>query len=303
MLTQFFSNLGGKLAEQWASTVLTPAFVFWAGGLVAWVWRHHWTPLESGIMNLSMPTQVALLIGSLMLVIASAVMVQRFELPVLRLLEGYWSGWFLPLRVSLVQRQNSKRSRDDQRFQDLTAKGKNRTPAEAEEYAAMDVQQRRVPYDPHERMPTHLGNILRAAERWPADKYGLDAVICWPRLWLLLPDGAKNEISAARNGLDAGARVWLWSVLFLAWTVWAWWAALVAVLTAFLAYRWMLNAAETYGDLLESSFDVHRITLYKALRWPFPPNASEEHAYGKQLTQYLSRGSDCPSILFTASDK
>jgi len=45
-----------------------------------------------------------------------------------------------------------------------------------------------TPAESDRHMPTKLGNILRAAELRSKDKYGLDAVICWPRLWLLLPD-------------------------------------------------------------------------------------------------------------------
>ncbi|WP_277883236.1 hypothetical protein [Nostoc flagelliforme] len=33
MPTKFLESLGGKLAENWAANILTPAFVFWMGGL------------------------------------------------------------------------------------------------------------------------------------------------------------------------------------------------------------------------------------------------------------------------------
>lgn len=66
------------------------------------------------------------------------------------------------------------------------------------------------PSQPNRLMPTKLGNILRAAESRPYDKYGLDAVICWSRLWLLLPDGVKKELQEARSNLNTAARFWLW---------------------------------------------------------------------------------------------
>lgn len=127
----------------------------------------------------------------------------------------------------------------------------------------------------------------------------LDAAVCWPRLWLLLPKEAKKDLTETRGGLDAGAVAWLWSVLFLVWTVLAWWAAAVGVVAAVLAHRWMIGAAETYGDLLESAFDVHRTRLYAALRWPLPANAAEEREAGRRLTEYLWRGSDRSGTTFT----
>ncbi len=139
-------------------------------------------------------------------------------------------------------------------------------------------------------MPTKLGNILRSAENRPWDKYGLDAVICWPRLWLLLPEEVKKELSEARASLDSAARTLLWGVLFLVWTIWAWWALLVGLIIAIWAYQWALNAAEVYGDLLESTFDLHRFSLYDMLRWPPPENSVVEKEEGTKLTRYLFRG-------------
>lgn len=109
-----------------------------------------------------------------------------------------------------------------------------------------------------------MGNILRAAERKPSEKYGLDAVICWSRLWLLLPDTVKQDLQAARADLNTAARVWLWSILFCGWAFLAWNPAtpfltnllalwpLLGLLSVGLAYQWAIAAAQTYGELIES---------------------------------------------------
>src|SRR6266498_1987653 len=44
-----------------------------------------------------------------------------------------------------------------------------------------------------EVLPTRLGNILRAAERYPISHYGMDAVYFWPRLFPLLPPEFKAD--------------------------------------------------------------------------------------------------------------
>ena len=51
-------------------------------------------------------------------------------------------------------------------------------------------------------MPTRLGNILRAAESYPHDRYGADAVLTWPRLFPLLPDRLTASLTAARAEIE-----------------------------------------------------------------------------------------------------
>ena len=290
MPSKFLESLGEKLAERWLSTILTPAFIFWGGGLGAWIYRHGWFCLEIWFIQHiqpSQPAQIALLISTLLGVLISALIVQRCELTVLRFLEGYWPRCLRKLRRFCTKIQQQKKDRLNRKFQSLIDRAEeNRplTPSEREDYTFLDGL---LHYFPIHLMPTQLGNILRAAEERPKNQYGLDPLICWPRLWLLLPDSVKAELSEARMTLNTGARIWLWSLLFLVWTPLAWWASLAGFLSSYLAYRWMLNAATIYGDLLESAFDLYRIELYKSLRWPLPTSPQEERKLGEQLTAYL----------------
>lgn len=300
MPTKFLEGLGGQLAERWIATLFTPAFIFWLGGLAAWIDRFGWGSLEGWLKRQDTPIQYALMIGSLLMVTASAFVVQQFERPALKFLEGYWPRWMRSLRDKLVQRQQRLFRRKEQRWQELAIKSDKQslTPEETAEYIALDWQLRQFPAQPERMMPTKLGNLLKSAEEQPLNKYGLDALICWSRLWLALPDSAKKELQEARGDLNAATRIWLWSWLFLIWIIWTWWVVPFAVLSAIFAYRWMLNATETYADLLESAFDVHRLTLYQSLRWPLPTNPAEERQMGQQLTQYLWRGSNQPTPEF-----
>jgi hypothetical protein len=152
-------------------------------------------------------------------------------------------------------------------------------------------------------MPTRLGNVLKSAESRSRYLYGLDAVICWPRLWLVLPEATRQELVRARVDLDAGARAVLWSALFAIWAAWWPWAAVIALVVAAAAYRGTVSAAGLYGDLITAAFDVHRPQLYQALRWPLPKNPSEEKALGTALTKYLWRGSDEATPSFTGAEK
>ena len=300
MLTNIFDGLSGKVADQWTATLLTPAFVFWAGGLLAWVFRFGWSELAKSFMALTPAEQIVVLIAALLIVAASAIVVQRFDLLVIRLLEGYWPRLFNTPRKWIVDHLViPKYEQKVQRFQQLAQKGVNNlSPEELSELAAIDRYLVHMPSVPAFFLPTKLGNILRAAELHPKDKYGLEAVICWPRLWLLLPDEARNELADVRALLDTAARLVTWSVLFLVWTIWAWWVPLVTVIVAFYAYRWTINTAEIYGDLLDSSYDLYRKLLYQSLRWPLPTNPAEEYQQGLLLTQYIWRGSRATTPTF-----
>ena len=290
MSAKFLESVGSKLAEQWVATLLTPAFVFWAGGAAAGLQRFGWKPASTWFSQQPEPLQIALLVAGFCLIAASAFVVQRFDLPVLRFLEGYWHPWLRPLRRWLIAKEVKRSQRISDRWQKLARLDPAQFTAEQrDEFVQLDWQQIHLPL-PNQLMPTRLGNILRAAEQRPLERYGLDAIVCWSRLWLLLPDAVKKDLQEARADLNTAARVWLWSLLFIVWAIWAWWAAPVGIISALFAYYWALDAASNYGELIEATFDLHRHLLYQSLRWNLPPDPNEERRVGQQLTEYLWRG-------------
>ena len=147
-------------------------------------------------------------------------------------------------------------------------------------------------------MPTRLGDILRAAEYRPYFKYGLDAVICWYALWLLLPDSVKTELVQARTVLDNAARGWLWGALFLVWTPWSWWAIPVGVLIPALTYYvGILGAASLFGELMVTAYDLYRFKLYDSLHLPRPTSpALEPKQDGPRVTNLLWGGLNEPGL-------
>jgi hypothetical protein len=231
----------------------------------------------------------------LLLVTSSAAIGQRFEPAVIRLLEGYhWPKW---LRERPKRLFHQRYINDENLLQRLAPKvySSTATGDERQQYVDADLRQRRMPPDPDDIMPTQLGNILRAAERRIEAKYGLDPRICWARLWLLLQKDARDDLSTARSALDIGARSFLWSALFALWTFWSWWALPVAIAALVASYAWMVSAADEYGELFESAFDLFRFALYKSLCLPSPADSTVEPALGKLLTEFLWRG-DVPAV-------
>ncbi|GAA1261311.1 hypothetical protein GCM10009665_58840 [Kitasatospora nipponensis] len=309
MLTSFWAGLGSSLAERWSAAALTPAFLFWAAGLTAGAWGPGgvagWRAAQHRLTEGSDTTAVLLLVAALVVVTLSAVAVNRLTLTALRFLEGYWPRPFVPLERLFRARQCRRFLHHDRRFQQLAPRIANRTATSQErrEYAAADRALRRfpgepTPADPERLMPTRLGNVLRAAETRPLDKYGLDPAKCWSRLWLVLPQETKKTVTEARVSVDSAATVWTWGLLTLVWSPWGWWVPLAGITVSGIAYVWLLGRAETFGELIESAFDVHRWQLYDALHWPLPENPAAEHAAGTALTSYLWWGSDEPSPTF-----
>jgi hypothetical protein len=299
--SKLLESFGGKFAEQWVTTLLTPAFAFWAGGLIALIQRQGWQSLTKQFSQYPEPLQIAILISCFCAIALSAFIVQRFDLTVLRFLEGYWHTWLRPLQKRLTRREKIRLHKIETRLAVLAQRSITSLSAdEKAEYVQLDWQQMHMPSTDDQLMPTCLGNLLRATERRPKERYGLDAIICWSRLWLLLPDSTRKDIQEARAELNNAARLWLWCLLFSVWTfLGAWWAFPISAIAAwFTYYVWILDAANTYADLVDAAFDIHRTLLYKALRWQLPSHPVAEMEAGKQLTAYLWSGSDSNSLHF-----
>lgn len=303
---KFLEGLSGGVADRWLANLFTPAFVFWVGGAVA-IFQDaaNRKKFQELVAPLTDTQEVGLLVFALLLVALSSFVMQRFDFLGLRWLEGYWPWWLRPARRPLVVWQRWQKQRTGDRWQQLYSKKETHglTLWETEDLAQIEVRLRYLPEQDHSLMPTPLGNILRAAEEAPYLRYGLDPVLCWPHLWLILPEQTRNDVSAARNDLNTAVRVVLWGVLFaVVWTYWALWA-LGGLVVAWIAYRWALNAATIYADLLTATIAIHRFELYQALKWPRPNNPTEEKQLAAQLNTYLARGYTIAELQYCFPDE
>ena len=328
MLGEFWKSVAGSVADRWAA-VGVPALVFWVGVVLACAAGGQLGVLTSWanwLEGQSTVIQVAALLGALLVVAASAVVVNRLTTPTLRRLEGYeWPTWATGRRrkmTAAAQEQYLKDLDEWQPLQDIVDGGGTLTSEQHQDYARLDADLHRLPQAKGEMMPTRIGNILRAAESRPMYKYGLDGVIVWPRLWLVMPETSRKELGIARGALDSAVAAVVWGVLFavlvpavllaswltrsggLAAVAAAVGAAAVGALVARAAIRWWVPArAEVFGDLLDSAFDLHRTILYQQLRWPLPDSPAQEHETGAAMTEYLWRGTDNTEPRFTTAPK
>jgi hypothetical protein len=303
MFTNFWDKLAEGLAGRWTAQELGPALAFWGGGILAWVWHagQNWQQISAQLIKINQPeAYIALIVGGLFLLTASSTAMSWLQPPVLRLLEGYWPGPLRGLRFRLARRYEKRLQQKEERWQQLAKVDPGeRTAIQQSDYARLDAQLARYPIDPRHLMPTTLGNLLRSAEEYPNVRYGLAIGVCWPRLWLLLPEEAKTTLVETRQQLDGAVRFLIWSLLFAVWSVWARWAILVAIVGAAVAYWGALTAAGTYGDLLRAAFDLHHHALYRQMRWALPSTPAEDEALGRQLSEYLFRGTGSDNLELT----
>jgi hypothetical protein len=222
-----------------------------------------------------------------------------FQMPLLRVLEGYW-----PQKGVL----GSLRRRRTKRHREKAAAGWDqvRTMRDGREHTESSALAARLlaTYPPPPRLlagclPTALGNRLRAAEYYPLERYGIDAVVIWPRLRPLLPPEGSDRVTAARTALDgsvsllglsaafgtiwpiilliAGGHDALAALCLLAWPVTV--AAHVAV----------LQAAVAYGREVEVVFDLHRHLLLRHLELDIPRDIAAESSQWDDLGQFYLR--------------
>jgi hypothetical protein len=170
-------------------------------------------------------------------------------------------------------------------------------PTAAELAAMADAEsrlRRLFPSDPAWLLPTRLGNALRAAETRAGEPYGLDAVVAWPRLYPLLPDGVRALVDDQRDGLDLAARFCAVfaaaaavSLVLLA--IHGWWLLVPAgcLVLAWLSYRGAVAAAVAYGEGIRAAIDLHRFDLLTALHLPLPATLEEERAVNEELSLFL----------------
>jgi hypothetical protein len=300
-MTKFWEAMGGKLADRWAA-VGAAALVFWLGGFAAYAYRTgDVAALADRIGREVVVAQVGAILLALVVVCASVVVVNRLVPVVLSLVQGPWRGPFARLSVWAGNRVARRATMWSTRWQDLAElvdKG-TETAAQRAEYARLDVLLRQLPTPEVGYLPTRVGNTMLATSVLVADKYGLDSVITWPRLWLLLPQSARDELTAARAALDASVAAVVWSVAFCAFvslTVWVVPVGLVVALSALLL--WLPARATAFTALVESAFDLYRFSLYSQLKVKPPAKPADEVAAGKQLTTYLFRGFASPGIEF-----
>lgn len=276
-----------------------------------------WQLFQRELSDLKLVHVFLLLLPAVLL----SILLQPFQLALIRLLEGYWPdsfGWrkltdllgrrHEKERLALQNKLNGSlnvytylleyiehysKKHGKSKFVDLDRL------VELRRFEVSRFGSRSIRYFPLRAplLPTRLGNVLLAAEIHAGDSYGIDALVIWPRLYPLLSDRLILILDEQRSRLDSAASfaisfalAALVSVLLL-WTHYLWLLLPVGLaMLSWLGYRGAIAAALAYGETIRTAVDLHRFDLLRALHLPLPADEQEEKQLFELISSFLRQG-------------
>lgn len=307
----FLTALGGKLAETWLSLLVLPGAVYaslaaagWALGqghaLDAGRLAHRIDRAAAGPAAHALGPAVLLLALLLVASVGAGLLAATLGGEV----EALWLGEWPALLAAPARRLAARRAaRWDAAHDRLLAgfaeavrrAGHQTDPPDAAptpedpppDPGALSAALDRVGWERPAR-PTWMGDRLLAADARVLRAYDLDLASAWPRLWLLLADTPRGEVTAARAALAAAARRAAWAGLYVPLALLWWPAALVAVVAGAAAWRQGRRATEAFAQLVEACVDLYGHELASALG--VPGGAPLTRDGGVRVTRALRKG-------------
>lgn len=273
----FLTELANKLADRWATLLLIPGVLFAAAvGIGVRLGQAHaldYTQLTAAvsaaattIARQSAGTQAVLVAAVLLAASGTGLAVQGLAGLTRLLWLGPWPRLLAPVhRWRVVSRRRRWCQRVQQRRTVEQAHPRaSRTPDQQQEINTAAERANRIAWSEPGR-PTWMGDRIHALEQIAQHRYGLDLTFSWPRLWLVLPDTARTEITAAHAGFAAAAAIatWAWAYLLLA-ILW-WPAAVIAVAVGVTGWVRARAAIADLTALSEAAVDLHGRVLAVAL--------------------------------------
>lgn len=148
-------------------------------------------------------------------------------------------------------------------------------------------------------LPTRLGNILLAGERYSRERYGIDAIYFWPRLYPLLPIEYQREYEESViqyqfplvvSFLSFVSTVACSVVLIAEGAPPLFFAAVFAtgIALAYWSYSLSLMSAIEMAEIQRSAFDLYRGRLL--LAWPSVSDVEDERVAFRRILAFVVHG-------------
>jgi uncharacterized membrane protein len=251
-------------------------------------------------------------------IVVVAVLLQPFQIRIVRILEGYWNSWRVTAALAPVFVEYQWRKTEDLRDRintltkrldetdlpaDLSGQSRllrSRPRWEAQRQRANTKLERYPATRPRDAkqiqlLPTALGNALRTAETSAGERYGLDTIKSWPRMYSLFSDKFAALQLAARNSLDAAANlcvnfflVTVLAVVALIDEPKAYWVPVLAAVMCCVSYLGSIAAAVEYTTFVRAAYDLHRFDLLKAMHHKLPRTPEDEVNLFETLSRFFA---------------
>ncbi|MER5853154.1 hypothetical protein ABT126_40965 [Streptomyces sp. NPDC002012] len=268
-------DLGKKIADRWLTTLFLPGLIWVGTAALAWRlgWAHALDPraAEPLIRQFegSHPAgqSVAVALGALTAAM-SAGLTATGVAAIVRMVRP------LAARTAPARRCRDLRRRRWDRA------GRHAEQLEADALAAAvgsvtvgpEIAEARARQDAisleQPRHATWVNDRLRANAVRIHRAYGLDITLVWPRLWALLPDALRADITAAQGAYAAAEVIIGWAVLYavlgLVWGP----ALLIALAVLAVGSMRARSATEVLCQLVEAATDLYGPALAEQLRIP-----------------------------------
>lgn len=274
-----FGSVTGALGKRFFLTTWFPALLL-VGALLAEVAvAADVSRVSNWLQSLPVAVQVAGVALILLVVTLVAALISVNITRLLRLCEGYWgTGW--------VHRHIGCRRRAY--YQAVVAE------LDTTDAGYEQIYQRFPPADlRNQAMPTRVGNILLSSEIYPRARYGIDAVLVWPRLYQVMPNNVRDTVAAARAPMDQLVSLLACGLTFAAagtataLVLLPWYAApacfAAGIALAIVSYWGLVSACVPYAETIKASFDVYRQSLLTAIGWQVAPSLEAEQYQWAQV--------------------
>ncbi|MCX9011466.1 MAG: hypothetical protein OIN66_10130 [Candidatus Methanoperedens sp.] len=157
----------------------------------------------------------------------------------------------------------------------------------------LSAELRKFPYNPdynsycqrYPEKPTEFGNVIAEYELYSQKQYGMDMMVFWQHLWLILPKESKDDLDLRSARADFNVYMSVLLLLFLpigtigfwfqpnTWYQIFYWNIPVAAIISFLIsllgwfafYRISISEHKAYGRYIKAVFDLYRFDLAKKL--------------------------------------
>ena len=286
---------------------------------------------ERVVLDLSVPSTAVLIVTS---ILALSYLLYAFNAPLIRLIEGYpfrleWLGRCLSKcqknqyrhycdelvlsqkkineilihQARLVHKHNLIKPEDKARHEGYRRLERWKREWQVRRNSARQILYYHYPYPKGSEadiLPTLLGNTIASFERYAYDRYGVDAVVMWPRLVpVLQKEGFVPFVEGEKTVFDFLLNLSFLTFLLAVEACWFFAPGspvkgilllFILGVVAYLLYRAAVIGAVNWGATIEAAFDLYRGHLRKALGMREPISLDQEQKDWQKLSKFYADG-------------